>query len=167
MKSFYNIQKISIGFVLFILTVSVQAQFEHLIELDPQRSVIYGKYLGENSPSEILIYVQSEEYTSNNNRWIHGNPHTQKNLLTINTENGSINSSVPFSMPYATNSYFHAYGNTMAGFRGEKSTTSRPAFANGTGTLTGECLKLVLGAVDTVTKIPIFYKEPNCDLHLR
>lgn len=166
MKTYYNIQKIGNGLLLMALSVNAYSQFEHLVELNPQRSVMYAKYLKENTPTDIYIYVQSEEYTSNNNRWIHGNPNTQKHLLNINSETGTIISSTPFSMPYATNSYFHAFGNTMAGFRGEVSTKERPDMTLSNGiVLSGysNCTRLVLGLIDTVTKVPLFYKEPNCD----
>jgi hypothetical protein len=122
--------------------------------------------LGTDSSAGIYIYVRSEEYTADNKRWIHGNPNTQKHLLKINPESGAINSAIPFSMPYATNSYFHAFGNTMVGFRGENSTKERPDVTLGNGmVLSGftNCRKLVVSSVDTATKIPYFYKEPNCD----
>ncbi|MCB0482767.1 MAG: T9SS type A sorting domain-containing protein [Flavobacteriales bacterium] len=165
MKNNTHTKKIALGVLLILLTATnLSAQFEHLIEVDAERSVMYGKYLKENTPTDINVYVQSEEYTSNNNRWIHGNPHTQKHLLNINTETGTIVSSTPFSMPYATNSYFHAFGNTMAGFRGESSfVTGTQDWGGSQVEFQAPCTKLVIGLIDTVTKNPSFYKEPNCD----
>ena len=166
MKINNYIQKIVAG-VLFLLltTTNISAQFEYIIDLNPNRSVVYGQFLNYASTNEVYVYVQSIEYTSNNARWTDGQIANQKNLLKINTETGNLVSSNGFSMPYSGTSYFHAYGNVFAGFRGEKSTKDVTLeFGLQQGSMKAKCSKLILGSIDTISKTPTYYQEPNCDL---
>lgn len=167
MKTNNYIQKIVAGVVFILLTTTnISAQFEYLVDVNPNRSVVYGQFLNYASSNEVYVYVQSIEYTSNNARWTDGQIANQKNLLKINTETGNLVSSNGFSMPYSGTSYFHAYGNVFAGFRGEKSNKSLASENINGMTVSGftHCKKLVLGGIDTVTKLPTYFKEQSCDL---